>query len=89
MSHPEPTVEQVMQLAKKLPIASQYTLLSALSAELNSQKTDVETQDWLEADLGEDLLPYDWGEEGILQGKPVRYVLGRGLVVEGSKNLAG
>jgi len=83
MSHSEPSIEQVMQLVKELPIASQYTLLSALSAELNSQETDVETQDWLETDLGEDLPAYEWGEEGILQGKPVRYLVGRGLVVEG------
>lgn len=52
MSHSEPSIEQVMQLVKELPIASQHILLSALSAELcaHSQKPDVEPHDWLEAD---------------------------------------
>jgi hypothetical protein len=82
---PEPSMEQVMELVKQLPIASQQQLLSALMAELKHQETDVESQDWLEADLGEDLPPYEWGEAGVPQGKPVQFVGGRGLVVEGSK----
>jgi hypothetical protein len=90
MSQLDPATEQVFKLVKQLPIASQYTLFSVLKTELHPhlQEPDLETQDWLEADLGEDFPPYEWGAEGIPTGKPVRYVSGRGLVVEGSKDLA-
>lgn len=28
------------------------------------------------------LEPYDWGPDGIPEGKPIRYVLGQGFIVE-------
>lgn len=40
---------------------------------------------WLEADLGGPLPPWDWGPAGKPAGKPVRYVPGVGLVIEGKK----
>ena len=40
---------------------------------------------WLDADLGAPLPPWDWGPGGRPEGKPVRYVPGVGLVVEGRK----
>lgn len=49
--------------------------------------TDPEAQEWLEADLSGELPPYDWGEIGMPQGKPVKYMPGQGLVIEGGKKL--
>ena len=53
--------------------------------EQRNQLTDPETQQWLNADLGEELPPYEWGEAGIPPGKPVKYVPGQGLVVDGGR----
>lgn len=86
MSLLELSVDQVIELVKQMSIEDQYAILSALNAQL--QPVDEETLEWLEADFGEDLPPYEWGLEGIPQGKPVRYISGRGLVVEGSKEIA-
>ncbi|MGF1567019.1 MAG: antitoxin family protein [Nodosilinea sp.] len=44
---------------------------------------DSETSEWLDADLTEEVLPYDWGEQGIPQGKKVHYSPDQGFVVEG------
>ncbi|MFP5501428.1 MAG: hypothetical protein ACLGIN_02995, partial [Candidatus Sericytochromatia bacterium] len=49
---------------------------------------DEETREWLEADLGGPLPPYEWGSEGPPKGKPVHYVPGVGLIVEGGKDVA-
>ena len=49
------------------------------------QPLDAESQRWLEADLGEDLPEYDWGEPGIPQDKPIRYEPGVGFIVVGGK----
>lgn len=46
---------------------------------------DEESRAWLEADLGGDLPPYDWGKEGPPKGEPVRYVPGVGLVIGGGR----
>lgn len=43
---------------------------------------DAETQTWLNADLGENLPPYEWGEEGEPVGKPIYYVKGLGFMVD-------
>jgi hypothetical protein len=89
MSQPDLAIEQVIDLVRQLPIASQYKVLSVLKSELPAvPEPDLETETWLEADFGEDLPPYEWGEAGIPAGTPVRYVPGRGLVVEGDKTLA-
>jgi hypothetical protein len=42
---------------------------------------DEESRDWLEADLAGDWPDYDWGEAGIPEGLPVRYVVGEGVVI--------
>lgn len=44
-----------------------------------------EDRAWLEADLGGELPPYDWGPDGPPKGKPVRYVPGVVPVVEGGR----
>ena len=43
---------------------------------------DLESERWLEADLGENLPEYDWGEPGIPEDKPIRYEPGTGFIVE-------
>lgn len=44
---------------------------------------------WLNADLGGPLPPYEWEPEGPPQAKPVRYVPGVGLMVEGEESADG
>lgn len=47
--------------------------------------SEEEDRAWLGADVGGPLPPYEWGSEGPPKGKPVRYVPGVGLVVEGGR----
>jgi predicted DNA-binding antitoxin AbrB/MazE fold protein len=61
-------------------------MLAAIAA-LPLEGLDAETDEWLEADLVEDLPPYDWGEQGVPLGKQVHYALGVGFVVEGGKTV--
>jgi predicted transcriptional regulator len=39
---------------------------------------------WLEADLSRlgEFEAYDWGPNGVPEGRPVRYVPGKGLIIE-------
>lgn len=48
---------------------------------LESRLEDI---NWLNAELA-DWPPYDWGPEGVPKGKPVRFVEGKGLEIEGSQ----
>jgi hypothetical protein len=57
-------------------------LTTELSNIENFSVQDLEPQTWLEADLGDNLPDYDWGEDGIPQGKSVEYLSGVGLVVK-------
>lgn len=61
-------------------------ILAAI-ADLPMENVDPETHRWLEAELVEDLPPYEWGEQGVPSGKPIHYIPGRGFVVEGGKSL--
>lgn len=47
---------------------------------------DGEDRGWLEAEMGGEWPPYDWGPGGPPAGRPVRWVSGRGLVVEGGRD---
>jgi hypothetical protein len=38
--------------------------------------------DWMGADVGGDLPPFDWGPTELPSLRPVRHVPGRGLVIE-------
>ena len=49
---------------------------------------DTESRAWMDADIGGDLPPFDWGSQGAPAGKPVRFVPGVGLVVDGGKDHA-
>lgn len=40
---------------------------------------------WLDSNWDKPLPPFDWGPDGIPPTKPVRYVPGKGLVIEGEK----
>lgn len=46
---------------------------------------DRENLRWLDAELA-DFPPYDWGPAGPPKAKPVRYIPGVGLIVEGEKD---
>jgi hypothetical protein len=65
--------EQGKKTFALLPIAEYEALISA-------HEIDTETQHWLEADMGEDLPEYDWGEKGIPAGQPIQYQAGIGFV---------
>ena len=43
---------------------------------------DAESRAWLDADLVGELPPYEWGEEGIPKGKPIRYDPEKGFMVQ-------
>lgn len=47
--------------------------------------TDESDSSWMEAEFGGPLPAWDWGPGGSPSGKPVRYVPGVGLVIEGGK----
>jgi hypothetical protein len=72
------TLEQVIHLVTQLPPDGKRSVLAALGI---NQSMDMESRDWLEADLGEVLPDYDWGETGVPEGIPVRYVVGEGIVI--------
>ena len=73
--------EELHQMIEALPEEKRPVLKDFLETLL---ATTVEDKAWLEADQG-DLPPYDWGEEGVPEGKSVRYEPGTGLVVDGGK----
>ncbi len=41
---------------------------------------------WLDADIGGELPPYDWGPGGPPPGRPVSWIAGQGFVVEGGRD---
>jgi hypothetical protein len=43
---------------------------------------DAESVAWAEADLAGEMPEYDWGEAGIPDVMPVRFVAGEGFVVD-------
>lgn len=72
------TLEQVIHLVTQLPPDGKRSVSAALGVNLS---LDAETQDWLDADLGGALPDYDWGEAGVPEGVPVRYVVGEGVMI--------
>ncbi|MDJ0704171.1 MAG: hypothetical protein QNJ46_12880 [Leptolyngbyaceae cyanobacterium MO_188.B28] len=86
----ELTIEQVIELVTQLSIEDKQAVLSALTTELRQPITDpdFETGAWLDADLGEELPPYDWGTEGIPKGQAVHYLPEVGLVIDEEPTLA-
>ncbi|MGE5571881.1 MAG: helix-turn-helix domain-containing protein [Bacteroidota bacterium] len=55
------------------------------SEEPRSTEPSEEDRQWLEARIEAPLPPYDWGPGGPPKARPVRYVPGRGLVIEGDE----
>lgn len=85
MLRPELTVEQVIELVRQLPLADKKAVFSVLHEELDrlSVELEAETREWLDADLGDNLPPYDWGSEGVPSGQSVQYVPEVGIVITG------
>ena len=73
--------EDLHQMIEALPEEKRPVLKEFLETLLSAA---IEDKTWLEADLS-DLPPYEWGEEGIPEGKNVRYEPGTGLIVDGGK----
>ena len=72
------TLEQVIHLVTQLPPEGKRSVLAAMGI---NQFADEESRDWLDADLGNASPDYDWGEMGVPEGIPVRYVVGEGIVI--------
>jgi hypothetical protein len=72
------TLEQVIHLVTQLPPEGKQSVLAALGA---NPSMDEETHNWLAADLAGALPDYDWGETGMSEGLPVRYVVGEGIMI--------
>lgn len=49
-----------------------------------SERDELDTR-WLDANWDKALPPYEWGPGGIPAMKPVRYIPGKGLIIEGEK----
>ena len=82
----EITVEQILSLIQQLPRDSRQAIYQALNQDLVAEVAtdlDEETQVWLEADLTAPLPEYNWGEQGLPEGHPVRHVPGQGLMIQG------
>lgn len=58
-------------------------LLVSLLRDKGYPVPDYETKAWLDADLAPPLPPWEWAPGGPPEGKPVVYVPGSGLVIEG------
>lgn len=82
----ELTLEQVIDLVKQLSPKKKQVVFSALYKDLvadcSNLKLDWETKEWLEANLIDELPPYEWEEDIPPEGKPVRYDPNIGLIVD-------
>ncbi|AIS52627.1 hypothetical protein TKV_c14580 [Thermoanaerobacter kivui] len=79
--------KKVIDAIEKLPedkIAEVIDFIEYLKLKEEKEKMYEEDRDWLDADLA-DLPDYDWGTNGLPKGKPVKYIPGIGLIVEGGK----
>jgi len=86
MPSSELTPEQLIALVKQLSQEKKQVVFSALYddlvADYSNLKPDLETQEWLEANLIDELPPYEWENDSPPEGKPVRYDPNLGLVVD-------
>lgn len=79
------TKERLHQLVDQLPETATVEaerFLESLAA--GEEGLTAEDRAWLDSDLSHlgEYEPYDWGPEGPPAMKPIRYVRGRGFVVE-------
>jgi len=77
--------KRAIEIIKRLPERKVAKIIGFL--EYIDQKYEEEVREdraWLDASL-ENFPPYDWGEEGPPKGRPVKYVPGIGLIVEGGR----
>ena len=81
--------EAVRAAASATGLSVQAFASQALRAAVEASGTGEpgpEDRAWLSADLGGELPPYNWGPGGPPQGRPVRWIPGQGLVVEGGRD---
>ena len=80
------TFTELLPNLQKLNPSDKLRAIQFLATELskteNFAQNDLESQSWLDADLGGNLPEYDWGEGGMPCMKPVEYISGIGLVVK-------
>ncbi len=80
------TFTELLPNLQKLKPSDKLRAIQFLATELskteNFAPNDLESQSWLDADLGGNLPEYDWGEGGMPSMKPVEYISGIGLVVK-------
>ena len=50
-------------------------------SKLAEPELDAESRAWVDANLSQKLLPYNWGKGGIPKGNPVEYDPEHGMVV--------
>ncbi len=81
--------EAVRAAARATGLSVQAFASQALQAAVEASGTSepsAEDRAWLDADLGGELPPYDWGPGGRPPGRPVHWVPGQGFVVEGDRD---
>jgi hypothetical protein len=80
------TDDDLHRLVEQLP-ATEIEEAVGLELDLLRDKGHAEPDDesraWLDADLAPPLPPFDWGHEVPPEGRPVGYMPGVGLVVQG------
>ncbi|MBF6594554.1 MAG: helix-turn-helix transcriptional regulator [Thermaceae bacterium] len=83
----KPSLEALGQIAAALSsLTGQKVEPGELLEFVSTPVMDEETRAWMDAGLAPALEPYDWGNTNPNRiGKPVKYVPGVGLVVEGAK----
>ncbi|WP_206812505.1 hypothetical protein [Paradesulfitobacterium ferrireducens] len=79
MSMPKEELHRLVDLLPEKAISIAKRFMESIILE-----SRLEGINWLNAELA-DWPPYDWGPEGVPKGKPVRFVEGKGLEIEGSQ----
>ena len=73
------SVEQVLNLVYKLSASEQVELSRKLKLITNEQETLSEADSWLDADLVDEIEPYEWNASPV--GVRVQYVQSLGFMV--------
>ncbi|MEM9009373.1 MAG: hypothetical protein AAGE59_38465 [Cyanobacteria bacterium P01_F01_bin.86] len=91
MAKLEVTIEQILELIQQLPWSSKQVIFEVLRQDVEASplvtELDQVSQDWLEAELTDDVPEYDWGKASIPEGLPISYVSGQGLIIPGAETL--
>lgn len=82
-------LEQINELLAGLPEAERAEILDYVKYKASKRRDpglEADTRAWLDAPTLVDDEPDEWGPEDTAPGRPVRYVEGVGLVIEGSRD---